>query len=468
MSGSSITIENVKQFIVGYDSKVPLITGEEKRYINFDNAASTPVLEPVLETINRFMPWYSSIHRGTGFKSQLSTNIYNKTREIVLNYCRANDDAHIVIYGKNTTEMINKLARRLLIEDDQVVFSTWMEHHSNDLPWRYNQRVVHIEVDEQGRLDLNDLRNKLDEFKGKVRLVAVTGASNVTGYINPVHEIAKMAHEHGAEILVDAAQLAPHRALDLKPQDDPGHIDYLALSAHKIYAPFGQGALVANKDVFTRGNPDQVGGGVVDVVDKDYVFWSEPPEREEAGTPNLIGALALAKALQVVDEIGMDKIAEHEMKLTSYALKKLKKLPGMTIYGSDDENDVENRLGVITFNLEGFYHAYLASILNYEYAVGVRNGCFCAHPYLKKLLKITPEENEAYEKRVLNHDRSQIPGAIRMSFGMYNNEEEVDIFVEALQRIQRGEIKGRYVQNIQTGEYHPENLESDYDKYFRL
>ncbi len=174
--------------------------------------------------------------------------------------------------------------------------------------------------------------------------------------------------------MVDAAQLAPHRAIDMKSQDDPTHIDYLAFSAHKIYAPFGLGVLIANRSAFEEGDPDYVGGGTVDVVSIDHVFWTDVPEKEEAGTPNVAGAIALAKALQVIDEVGMDNVAAHESRLTKYALHGMKKIPGMTIFGSTNEDDVENRLGVISFNLGDMPHALVASILNYESAIGVRNG----------------------------------------------------------------------------------------------
>lgn len=461
-------IKRIREMIVGCEQKVPTLSGEMKNYINFDNAASTPSLKSVLEAIHQFMPWYSSIHRGAGFKSQLSTMVYDTTREIVLEYCKAEPEFHTVVYGKNTTELINKVARRLITEKDEVVFTTRMEHHSNDLPWRYNQKVVFIEVDDHGRLDLNDLENKLKTYSGRVKLVSLTGASNVTGYLNPIYQVAEMAHQHGAMVMVDAAQLAPHRPLDIKNQDDPQHIDFLVFSGHKIYAPFGQGALVADIEFLKQGMPDQVGGGVIDIVDNDYAMWTVPPEKDEAGTPNVVGALALAKSLQAFKQIGMDFIVEHEKQLTRYALKKMKQIDGLTIYGSDDENDVENRLGVITFNLDGFHHGLVSSILTYEYAIGVRNGCFCAHPYLKRLLKITPEENKAFEERLMQGDRTNIPGAIRMSFGMYNTEEEIDQFVDALQNIKNNHIVGVYEQNKATGEFHPKGFRFNFNGYFEL
>ena len=466
METQATGIDKIREMIVGCEQKVPTLTGALKPYINFDNAASTPSFKSVLEAINQFMPYYSSIHRGAGFKSQLSTKVYDSTREIILQYCHAEPQYHTVVYGKNTTELINKVARRLLTADDEVVFTTRMEHHSNDLPWRYNQKVIFIEVDEKGRLDLSDLENKLKAYQGKVKLVSVTGASNVTGYVNPIFKVAEMAHEFGAQILVDAAQLAPHRPLNIKPQSDPQHIDFLIFSAHKIYAPFGQGALVADIDFLKQGTPDQVGGGVIDIVDNDYVYWTQPPEKDEAGTPNVVGALALAVALQTFQKIGLNTIVEHEKQITRYALKKMKEVPEVVIYGSDDADDVGNRLGVISFNLGEWHHGLVAAILTYEHAIGVRNGCFCAHPYLKRLLNISPEENKAFEERLLKGDRRNIPGAVRMSFGIYNTFEEVDQFIEALQKIRSGQIIGKYQQNEKTGEFHPQNFQFNFKDHF--
>ncbi|MBN2709243.1 MAG: aminotransferase class V-fold PLP-dependent enzyme [Calditrichaceae bacterium] len=462
------TLGNASNLIVGYDKKVPILSGREKRYIFLDNAASTPTLKPVMETVNEFMNWYSSIHRGTGFKSQISTYFYEQSREIVRRFCNIRDEDHTIIFGKNATEAINKLARRIPLREDSVIFTSKMEHHSNDLPWRMRKPVIHIDVDDRGRLDLNDLQHKLAQYKGRVQLVAITGASNVTGYINPIPEIARMVHENGAELMIDAAQYAPHRSIDMGNQNDPEHIDYLAFSAHKIYAPFGLGVLAANRKAFTEGDPDYVGGGTVDVVSIDHVFWTDVPEKEEAGTPNVVGAIALAKALQVIMEIGMDKIAEHEARLTAYALKKMNKIPEVRIYGSTDESDVKDRLGVISFNIKGMSHGLVAAILNYESAIGVRNGCFCAHPYIKNLLGVSDDENVKLENMILQHDRSDVPGAVRMSFGMYNEEDEIDAVIEALEKIIRGEITGNYELDKFSGEYKARGFGFNFEKYFSL
>ncbi len=207
-----------------------------------------------------------------------------------------------------------------------------MEHHSNDLPWRDKYNVDYIEVDDCGRLVMEDLRSKLIRYGDKVKLVTIAGASNVTGYINPIYDIAKLVHEFGCKILVDGAQLVPHCKLSMKPHDSLEHIDYLAFSAHKMYAPFGIGVLIGPKETFERGDPDYKGGGTVNVVTKDYVLWTDPPEKDEAGTPNVMGVIALAKAIDTMTGIGMKNIEIYEQDIFEYAFRKIAQIPDIKIY----------------------------------------------------------------------------------------------------------------------------------------
>ncbi len=465
---SALNIENINQYIVGYEKRVPLLDGSSRQYINFDNGASTPSLKPVMDKINEFMEWYSSIHRGTGFKSQLCSAVYDYGREVVADFVNVDLATHAVIFGKNATEAINKLAHRLPIGKDEVVLVSKMEHHSNDLPWRANANVVHIEIHANGSLDEDDLIRQLRKYHGKVALLAITGASNVTGWVNDVNRLAEIAHEHGTRILIDAAQLAPHRAIDMKSQSDPGHIDFLALSAHKIYAPFGTGVLIGDKSFFASGDPDYVGGGTVNIVSLDYAYWADAPEKEEAGTPNTVGVVALAESLLTLEKIGMDQVAEHEKVLTRHMLQRMKEIPGIEIYGSADPNVVDNRLGVIAFNVKEMHHSLAAAILNYEGGIGVRNGCFCAHPYIKQLMSVDEEESRRIEQEMLQGDRSRIPGALRASFGMYNTKAEIDRFIEVLKKVANRSYRGDYVLNRGLGEYHPKGFSLNFEDYFRL
>ncbi|MCJ7625238.1 MAG: aminotransferase class V-fold PLP-dependent enzyme, partial [Anaerolineaceae bacterium] len=381
-TNDKLNIHNVRENIVGIDTQVPLLDGSQRTYVNLDNAASTPALRPVFDKVIEFMDWYSSIHRGTGFKSQVSTRVYDEAHEIACEFVGADPQENAVIFGKNATESLNKLARRIPFRPGDVVLTTIMEHHSNDLPWRPVAQVEHIDVDENNALDESHLDHLLQQFAGHVRMIVIAGASNVTGYINPIHRIAQKAHHVGAEILVDAAQLAPHRAIDMRSNDDPQHIDYLVTAAHKMYAPFGASVLIGKKATFLQGDPDLVGGGTVAIVTTDRVGWAELPDREEAGSPNVVGAIAQAKTMLSLNEIGMQAIAEHEAELTAYLLKKLNKLDTVQVYGLSDPGRAHERVGVVPITVEGKSHYLVAAILSAEGGIGVRNGCFCAHPYL--------------------------------------------------------------------------------------
>jgi selenocysteine lyase/cysteine desulfurase len=460
------TLVDMRGMVVGADCEVPLLGGGRARYVYLDNAASTPALVAVKEALDRFMPFYSSVHRGTGFKSRLSTRAYDDAHEIVARFVGADTATNAVVFGKNSTEAINKVAHCL--PDDAVVVCTSMEHHSNDLPWRDHARVVHVGVTPEGRLDEEDLDRKLGRLAGEVELVAVSGASNVTGYIQPVHRLARKAHDAGARILVDCAQLAPHRSIDMLADGHPEHLDFVVLSAHKMYAPYGTGALVGPREYFLRRGPDYSGGGTVKAVTLDHVHWHGMPDRGEAGSPNVPGAVAMAVAASTLMEIGMDRIARHEARLTAYALERLAEVPGIVLYGSSDPDEVEERVGVIPFNLEGVYHFLLTAILGYEGGIGARSGCFCAHPYVLSLLGLSPAEIESWRTRFVGGDESGLPGMVRMSFGLYSDEEDVDRMVEMLGRVAAGDYVGEYRKTPGLCMFVPEGYEDDMDGYFRI
>jgi selenocysteine lyase/cysteine desulfurase len=454
---------------VGVKTKTPLLDGSLRRYINLDNAASTPALKAVQCTVDDFLSYYSSVHRGTGYKSQLSTHYYEQARATVLHFLGADPSAHTCIFVKNTTEAINKLARRFPFSPGRDwVLTSGMEHHSNDLPWRAAARTLHVGLGPDGRLDETEYDSLLERYGERIALVTLSGASNVTGYINPVHRLAEKAHAAGAQFTVDCAQLAPHRKVEMLPLDDPAHLDYVMISAHKMYAPFGSGALVGRRDTFERGDPDMTGGGTVEIVTLDDVVWAGPPDREEAGSPNTVGAIALAAAIRQLETIGMQAVAEHEARLTAYALEKLPAIPGLRIYGDADPARSHERLGVIPLQLTGLSHFLAAAVLGYEFGIGVRSGCFCAHPYILHLLGLTPDEARRVRERMLSGDKSDMPGLIRASFGLYNTLEDIDALVEALSCIVQGKYRGNYVQNTASGEFRPLGWEPRFEEYFRL
>ncbi|NTU85803.1 MAG: aminotransferase class V-fold PLP-dependent enzyme, partial [Chloroflexales bacterium] len=251
----------IRQQIIGLDTPLPRGDGTSRPAINLDNAATTPALRQVHATVERFLAWYSGVHRSAGRKSQVASAAYEEARAIVGRFVGARPGQHTVIFTRNTTEALNLLARRLALRPGELIISTELEHHSNDLPWRQVATVLHARATAAGALDEEHLAALLRRHAGHVRLLAVTGGSNVTGYLPPIHHLAELAHAHGAEIVVDAAQLAPHRPIDLGDLGDPAHLDYVALSGHKLYAPYGVGALVGRADSFARGGPLLAGGG---------------------------------------------------------------------------------------------------------------------------------------------------------------------------------------------------------------
>ena len=437
--------------VSGTGIPVPILGGGHVPFTNFDNAASTPPALAALDAIARLAPMYSNVHRGTGYKSRRSSHLYDAARERVSQFVSA-DPSQVTLFTRNTTESINHVARKLQLDTGDVIITTMMEHHSNDLPWRRVAQVVHVALTGTGEVDESDLQRQLEHYAGRIALLAVTGASNVTGHLNPIHTWAEWVHQAGGMILVDAAQLAAHRPISMRPLSDPAHLDFLAFSGHKLYAPFGTGVLIGPRDFLTLGDPSEVGGGTVDMVSVDRVEWSGLPEREEAGTPCVMGAVALAEALDELERLGWDELIAHETILTAQLLRTLSGIPGLTVYGSRDAE----RIGVVAFNLEGIPHALVAAILSCEWGIGVRSGCFCAHPYVKQLLGVSDLESRIIEARMRDGDRGSMPGAIRASLGIHNTEADVDRLGRALTAIGSGRYDRRYRLDRSTGEFeHP-------------
>jgi selenocysteine lyase/cysteine desulfurase len=239
----------------------------------------------------------------------------------------------------------------------------------------------------------------------------------------------------------------------MRPHDDAGHLDFIALSAHKAYAPFGSGAMVGARDAFA-GDPDQPGGGTVLAVTLDEVAWADLPDREEAGSPNVVGAVALATALATLTDIGRACVAVHEAELLRYATARLRRIPGLRLYGPTDRAALASRLGVIPFDLVGFDHGLVAAVLGYEHGIGVRSGCFCAHPYMAHLLGLDQRESDAWARRVARGDMREAPGVVRISVGCYNDEADIDRVALALEAVAAGDIAGTYSSDSH-GEYRP-------------
>ncbi len=453
-SGDSFFVPDV----LGADHRVPILGGAMIRQVFLDNAASTKPFRAVSTFLRDMEGYYSNIHRGSGFDAAFCTRRYEEARAIVRDFVGGDSERDIVIPVRNTTEGLNMLAKTFEFTREDVVVTTILEHHSNDLPWRGEATVKYVGRREDGLLDLDQFAQVLADNAERLKVVAVTGASNVTGEVLPIHRIAAMAHEHGAMMVVDAAQLAPHRKIRMRPHEDPGHLDFVVLSAHKMNSPYGEGAIVGRRDHFAEAAPYLMGGGTVYSVSLDHVIWADPPDRQEAGTPNILGLFALAAAIRLYERIGMDEVAAHEAALTRRLLSGMRRLAKVWIMGLSNPDALEDRLGVVTFAVEGLHHNLVAAILACEYGISVRSGCFCAHPLIKSFLEVSPDQEREFEQRIRLGDRSDVPGGVRVSIGLHNTAEDVDRFLLALEVIADGTWKGEYAQNIVSGEYGPKGF----------
>jgi selenocysteine lyase/cysteine desulfurase len=448
-----VQIEAPLADLVGAHVPVPCVDGRERPYRDLDCAASTPALESVAARVAEFLPWYSSVHRGAGYKSRRATAAYEAARESAYRFARrpaGGDD--VVVLVRNTTEAINHLAYRLGFGADDVVVTTVVEHHANLLPWARVATRRWVECGPDGTFGVDDVVRVLDDGPPPA-LLALTGASNVTGWLPPVAEICDAAHARGVPVLIDAAQLAPHRPLPAEP-------DFVAFSGHKLYAPFGAGALIGPRRVFETGDPFLAGGGAVDLVDLDEVIWTEPPEREEAGSPNVVGAVAFGTAMDELERIGWDAVGAHEAALCVRLHEGLAAIPGVKVLGPafDASAAGTDRLAVAAFTVEGMHHALVAARLSAEFGVGVRHGCFCAHPYLLRLLGVGPAGLAEARAAVRRGERSGIPGAVRASCGLGTAGEDVEALLEAVVALAAGApAPVTYAQDQVTGDFWPDS-----------
>jgi cysteine desulfurase/selenocysteine lyase len=384
-----------------------------KPLIYFDNAATSQKPKVVIEALERYYREYNAnIHRGIHKLAEEATIAHEDARDKVAKFINANRTEEIV-FVRNATEAINLVAyswgRANIRTGDKIVLSI-MEHHSNIVPWQLlakekNAKIEFIKIDREGFLVQDEIRRMIDE---KTKLVCVTHASNVLGTINPVNEIAKVAHRCGALLLVDAAQSVPHMHVNAKEMD----CDFLVFSGHKMLGPTGIGVLYGKSKHLENMPPFLGGGEMIREVHTTGATWKELPYKYEAGTPNIAGAIGLGAAIDYLRKIGMENVHEYEKEITSYALLKMSQVEGLIPYGP---GDVNQRVGVVSFNL-GDIHAHdLASIMDEE-GVAIRSGHHCAQPLMEFL---------------------NIPAAARASFYIYNTKEEVDVFINVLEKARK-------------------------------
>ena len=382
-----------------------------KPLIYLDNGATTQKPKCVVDAIvDEYYSVNANVHRGVHFLSQQATNLHEASRETVRKFINARSISEI-IFTRGTTESINLVASSFtdafMKEGDEVIVSV-MEHHSNIVSWQIQALrkgivLKVIPMNDRGEL-LIDEYEKL--FTPRTKLVSVAHVSNVLGTINPVKQIAAIAHAHNVPVLIDGAQGIPHMKVDVQDID----ADFYVFSAHKIYGPTGIGVLYGKEDLLDKMPPYQGGGEMIKNVSFEGTTFNELPFKFEAGTPDYVGSTAMAKALDYVSVIGMDNIAAHEHELTTYAMQRMKEIPGMRIFG-----EAEHKGGVISFLVGDIHHFDMGTLLD-RLGIAVRTGHHCAEPLMHRL---------------------GIEGTVRASFGMYNTKEEVDALVAGIERVSK-------------------------------
>jgi selenocysteine lyase/cysteine desulfurase len=397
------------------DIAVRCADGSVRRFVDLDHAASTPALRAVADAVASFLPSYSSVHRGRGHRSRIATRAFEDARAQVGAFVGARDDDVVVFVG-NTTDATNTLS--FALPPASRVLGSPAEHHANLLPWRLH------------RLELLPFTSSPDELvaacdealgaaRGEIRLVVLSAASNVTGEVAPAAELAAVAHRHGAELFLDGAQLVPHRRLSLAETG----VDYVAFSGHKLYAPFGSGALVGRREGLRTGEPLRKGGGAAVRVDLDGADWAEPPARYEAGSPNVVGAVALGAACETL-AAHRDELERHERTVAGALFDGLGTVPSLTLLRQWPAGSCD-RLGVASFVLEGLDDDLLATVLATEWGIGVRQGRFCAHPLVERLTTGIGHPSAG----------GRPVGAVRASIGAATAVDDVGALVGALRRI---------------------------------
>ncbi|MGB3534722.1 MAG: aminotransferase class V-fold PLP-dependent enzyme [Microcoleaceae cyanobacterium] len=408
--------------------------GDCLRYINLDNAATTTPLAEVTEYINEMLNAYGSVHRGSGQKSRISTQQYDASRDIIRQFVGASS-RNYVIFTQNTTGAINQMADFWAKQPGKILVSD-IEHSSNLLPWLNGNEIIQYRTQPDGTINLVEIEKILQQHQYKspteqIKLLTITGASTITGYKPPIHEIAALMHRYGGKIFADLCQLIQHERVNILPDDNPRHLDFIAFSGHKMYAPYGTGVLVGPKDFFDANYPGKMAGSHLSYLTKSLEvkrFYTE--NLDEIGTPNAVGAVAIARAIQVIEALGREQIAEYEQSLVQYTFHKLQQITGVILHISS-----HSLAHVIPFDLTGFDSALVAEILAQEYGIGVGSGAFYCYEYIRKLKNISAEQDQMIAQEVELGMTRNIPSIIRASFAIYNTFTDCDRFVQAISEI---------------------------------
>lgn len=383
----------------------------DRPLVYLDNAATTQKPRVVVESImEEYYNVNANVHRGVHYLSQQATDLHEASRETVRRFINARSASEI-IFTRGTTESINLVASSFcdafMKEGDEVILSV-MEHHSNIVPWQLHAArkgivIRVIPMNDRGELMIDEYERLFNE---KTRIVSVAHVSNVLGTVNPVAQMARIAHDHGVPFMLDGAQSAPHFAVDMQQLD----CDFFAMSGHKMYGPTGVGVLYGKEEWLDRLPPYQGGGEMIDNVSFEKTTFERLPFKFEAGTPDYVATNGLAKAIDYITALGMDNIEKHESELTQYAMQKMKNIDGMALFGTSEHKDA-----VVSFLVGNIHHLDMGTLLD-RLGIAVRTGHHCAQPLMQRL---------------------GIQGTVRASFALYNTKEEIDALVAGIERVSR-------------------------------
>ncbi len=480
IKGSAL-LDKIKSDFIGLNTQYVLADGSKSQRIYLDSTASTLMMGAAYRASEKFLAHYSNTHSLLHFSAKISTKTYTWIHNKILQFVHADPKEYTCFFmGSGVTSGMNKMAqtlRRLRPERDMVLVSM-MEHHSNDLPHRkHGGKVIHIPLETNqkmaGKINTEILEKYLIQFSDRINYVSITGLSNVTGIINPINDIAKIVHKYNVYLIVDAAQIAAHVPIYMSGfEDNNMEIDVLLFSGHKTYAPGSPGVIIARKSFLESIEPEEVGGGMVDKVYPDNYFVTKKfPDRVEAGTPNILGAITLGASIHVLETIGMGIILKEDLSIIQYAMDELEKIDEVYIYG-DTNTKLCPRAGTIAFNIINMDHGLVASILNDYFNIAVRNECFCAHPYVEQMLHVThsKELDECESKdNHLTWKMEPWMGMVRVSFGIYNSIKDVDKLIDALHTIikQQNTFRNNYKVDI-NGDYKHKSFHFSSTDFFSL
>ena len=454
-------LNNISSAFYGADTHYSTVDGYVTRRIYLDSAASCLMLKPAQIAAEQFLAHYANTHSNIHNSALVANQTYQWAKQQVLDFLNADSSEYACVFiGSGATAAANRVASIFsgIRPNKTTALVSVMEHHSNDLPHRkYHQKVKHIGchkiAGDSAAISLEQLEFELEQAKGTANYFALTGASNVTGIINPIAACAQLCRQHDALFVLDGSQMLPHHKLDLTELTNKGaSVDAVIFSGHKLYVPGAPGILVIKRKWLEQSPATEMGGGMVESVSQmDYQLMPDLVERQEAGTPNIFGAVKLAMSLQILMQIGMDNIRGHEQEILHYCFHYLQQNPEVSIYASTNLAQCP-RTATFSFNMHGVDHALLAKILNDYFNIAVRNQCFCAHPYVREL--ILPElwalDNELTEAEV-----EAKKGMVRASFGLNNTMEDAQALVKALNKIAKN--KTEYTSNYrmdEQGNYH--------------